>query len=566
MHNYVGITIEKLMMLEELRGTKVLAGREGLSRRITKVNVMEVPDIDNWVSEGEFLVTTAYSIKDNIEILMDLIPKLNEKGVSGLGIKVGRYVRELPEDIIKLADKLDFPIIELPFCVSHTEVISCVLTEVVNDQLKLLINIDNFNRELMDIMISGGTLKEIARKLYDNVGNTLAIYENLNGSLEILCEHKYINQIEKLLKNQMELKLEQDSYLRKVGVYKYYLDDIEGRLVERVVIPIVIENIEHGFICIWLDNKQLTPLHHMMIESYVHIIALDVMEKLSIWKMENNYKGEFIDDLLSGNKERYERAVERAKKFNFHKNLKYSVITVLVKDNLKEGSSQSNKPKFNSEFISYLLILVEKMIKAYSNRSLYVDKDDRIIIVYGSESHKDKGVIIRETTEFCRKLANEASITFPEEKIVIGIGRAYNIDLIHKSFGQSRLIVENLVKKTLGSIIHYEELGLFRILCNESIQSDLAEFCSDVVGPLIQYDKNNKTELLRTLKTYFECDGNMKKLSEKMYVHYNTVIYRLDKIKEILSVDLENNDVRVDLQVALKAMDAGVINFRPPID
>ncbi|MEY8001090.1 PucR family transcriptional regulator ligand-binding domain-containing protein [Clostridium sp. Mt-5] len=102
MYNYLGISLQRLLQVDKLRRARVLAGKRGMNKRITKVDVMEVPDIIEWVGEGELLITTAYSIKDNIDVLMKLIPELNEKGVAALGIKIGRYIKKLPPDIIAL--------------------------------------------------------------------------------------------------------------------------------------------------------------------------------------------------------------------------------------------------------------------------------------------------------------------------------------------------------------------------------------------------------------------------------------------------------------------------------
>jgi len=52
LHRYSGITIKELLGLESMKGAKVLAGEDGLCRMVTKINVMEVPDIINWVEEG----------------------------------------------------------------------------------------------------------------------------------------------------------------------------------------------------------------------------------------------------------------------------------------------------------------------------------------------------------------------------------------------------------------------------------------------------------------------------------------------------------------------------------
>lgn len=556
MYRYLGISLEKLLTMDVLKGGKVLAGASGMSKRITKVNVMEVPDIIEWVSEGEFLLTTAYSIKDNIDVLLDIIPKLDKKGVVGIGIKVGRYINELPQDIIELANTLGFPIIQVPFCVSHTEVISGILTEVINDQMNMLIKIEDFNREVMSIMIKGGNLKEISEKLYDNIGNSLAIYENMNDSCEIICDEDIEKTIiDKLIYEHLiskDIKFENSSN----GIYKVSVDNIGGRNIERVTIPIVIENVEYGLIFIWLDKKALTPLDNLLIESYVHIIALDFVKKLSLYKMESNYKLEFFDDLLSESEKRQKRAIERAKTFNFHKELKYTVIIILLKDIYNVEKMSSDKVNFTQEYIRNLLFIIWRMTKVYKEKIIYVDKSDRILILYGCDCNKDVQAIKREVILFCEKLLMEALKKIEAKKLTIGIGRSYEgVHQLWESHEQAKLIVEKLNKTNTRSILDYDDLGLYRLLSFDGIQGELIEFCKDTIKPLIDYDNVNNSELVKTLKTYFQCNGNMKKISQKMYVHYNTIIYRLQKIKGITGLDLDNDESRLNLEIAIKAMD-----------
>lgn len=556
MYRYSGISLEKLLTLPPLHGAKILGGATGISKRITKVNVMEVPDIIEWVSEGEFLLTTAYSIKDNIKILLELIPKLNTKGVSGLGIKVGRYVSELPRDIIELADKLGFPIIEVPFCVSHTDVISGILTEVINDQMSMLIKIDGFNREVMSIMMRGGSLKEIAGKLYENINNSLAIYENMSDSCEIICNEDDRNVIDNIIYEHISIKYIEDNNYDDKGSYKVRRDEIRGRIVERITIPIVIENIEYGSIFIWMDNKALTPLDNMLIESYVHIIALEFVKKLSLYNMESNYKLEFFDDLLSDDGNRQKRAIERSKIFNFYKGLKYTVIIILLKNINSTNKLEIDKGNSLQESINEMLFITGRIAKLHREKIVFVDKSDRIIILYGSEAIKSSQTIKSEVISFCNKILVEALKKFNCNKLTIGIGRAYDeTKQLYKSHLQAKLIVEHLSKTNIKNIKHYDDLGLYRILAFDGLQSELIEFCSETIKPLIEYDKINNSELIKTLKAYFECDGNMKKISEKMYMHYNTIIYRVQQIKGITGLDLENGDSRLELEIALKAMD-----------
>ena len=77
----------------------------------------------------------------------------------------------------------------------------------------------------------------------------------------------------------------------------------------------------------------------------------------------------------------------------------------------------------------------------------------------------------------------------------------------------------------------------------------------DYVYDLRKYDRDKNTNLVETLKKYFEHSGNVKKISEDMYSHYNTIVYRIARIKEILKIDFDNYEEMLNLQVAIKVLD-----------
>ena len=106
-----GLALRQVLELAVLDGSVVLAGGAGLDRPISRLNVMEVPDVLPWVRPGELLVTTGYALRDEPERLADLIRELDGRGVAALGIKLGRYLEQLPPGALAVADELDFPIV-----------------------------------------------------------------------------------------------------------------------------------------------------------------------------------------------------------------------------------------------------------------------------------------------------------------------------------------------------------------------------------------------------------------------------------------------------------------------
>lgn len=100
-----------------------MAGATGLDREITSVNVMEVPDIDNWIHPGDLLITTMYPLRDQQVNIETLIPRLHGKGLAGLVVKLHRYIDDLPILAIDQANDLGFPIIEIPSETSFVDLI-----------------------------------------------------------------------------------------------------------------------------------------------------------------------------------------------------------------------------------------------------------------------------------------------------------------------------------------------------------------------------------------------------------------------------------------------------------
>jgi len=100
------------------------------------------------------------------------------------------------------------------------------------------------------------------------------------------------------------------------------------------------------------------------------------------------------------------------------------------------------------------------------------------------------------------------------------------------------------------NVIYYEDLGIFQLF--QDINDDGMKFITNIVKPLIEYDKKKDSNLLETLEAYFKYNGNIKQISQKLYIHYNTALYRVEQIQKLLNVDLNNPDDRLNVEIALK--------------
>ncbi len=556
MTNATGITVKELMALEFMKDAKVLAGKEGLDRYIEKVNVMEVPDIVDWVEKGELVLTTAYAIKDDLDQLHKLVIDLDNKGVAGLGIKTHRYIKEVPQYIIDEANQKGFPIIKLPYELSHSTVIANSLTQIINRQTELLKRIDKVQNRLLNTMLHGGDLESIGQVICDSLEkSTLAIREYTFEENIIFCLDSKKDEIKEILKKDRESGTKYDLYMENDFKHFETQDEINGKMVKRYTVPICTQDRNFGAIYIWDSDNRLTSLELRMVKSASSIIALEILRKLSMFEIESKYKIEFFDDLFSRNPVKRKRGLERASFFDFDKNLSYSAVVISIGASSIVNKHKSLQTQLLHKMNVRVLGLIQRVLQQQKRNMICGNKSDKIIILYGSSIEGDSKMLKKEILSFSNEILHYAELE-SIDKVEIGIGRNYkDPDELWKSYREAKRAIRSIDMDEEHDVMHYSDLGIYKLLTYEELKPELYDFYKEILSSLVEYDKEKNTELILTLKNYFLYGGNSKKISKEMFTHYNTVIYRIQRIQEITGADLEVYNDRLNLQIALKIYD-----------
>jgi purine catabolism regulator len=102
-----------------------------------------------------------------------------------------------------------------------------------------------------------------------------------------------------------------------------------------------------------------------------------------------------------------------------------------------------------------------------------------------------------------------------------------------------------------GHVTHFGNLGVYRLIFAVEHLPELRDLYTETLGSLLAYDRQNSAELVSTLDAFFAANGSPKEAAERLGVHRNTVLYRLDRIREITGYDLDDAAVRLRLQLAL---------------
>ncbi len=556
MTNATGITVKELMDMEFMKDAEILAGDQGVTRVIHKVNVMEVPDIVDWVEKGELVLTTAYAIKDDLDKLHKLVIDLDNKGVAGLGIKTHRYIKEVPRYIIDEANRKGFPIIKLPYELSHSTVIANALAQIINRQTDLLKRIDKVQNRLLNTMLHGGGLESIGQVICDSLEkSTLAIREYVFEENIIFSSESKKEAIKEILKKDRESGREYALDMENDFKHFETRDEINGEMVKRYIIPICTQDRNFGAIYIWDSNNRLTSLELRMIKSASSIIALEILRKLSMFEIESKYKIEFFDDLFSKNPLKRNRALDKSAFFDFDKRLSYSAVVISIGADSTMDKQKSIQTQLLHKVNVRVLGLIQRVLQQQKRNMICGNKSDEIIILYGSAVEGESKLFKKEILSFCKEIRHCAELE-AIDKVEIGIGRNYkDSGELWKSYREAKRAIRSIAMDEERNVMHYSDLGIYKLLTYEELKPEINEFYKEILRPLVEYDKEKNTELVLTLKSYFLYGGNSKRISKEMFTHYNTIVYRIQRIQEITNADLEDHNDRLNLEIALKIYD-----------
>jgi sugar diacid utilization regulator len=107
-----------------------------------------------------------------------------------------------------------------------------------------------------------------------------------------------------------------------------------------------------------------------------------------------------------------------------------------------------------------------------------------------------------------------------------------------------------------AAALAFEQTGAYRLLLSTMSENpaELQRFYAETVEPLVAYDEQYETELVRTLETFLEADGNVAGTAQRLFTHRHTVYYRLERVRELSGLDVSSSDGREKLSLGLKAM------------
>lgn len=387
--------------------------------------------------------------------------------------------------------------------------------------------------KLFNALISGRGLNYVVNTGCEILGNPICI---LDLSFKLIAYSKDIKVddpvwIELLTKGYCSYNFVPKSNVRNFidVVHKSSSPIFIGK--DKFRVPRIISNIKIndkvvGYIAALECEKPFTRNDIEFIFLLCKVVASEMQKNSSLQNMKGLKYENFIMDLLNG-KETDTRVIEERSKFlglHFQPNLYVLVVDV---------------PQNN--FVNIPLHRIRDAIEYILVGSKSVIYENSVVVLISQKNR------ISNIDHSFSKIIN----FFKENHLHGGLSRCFH-DLANtrKYYEQSlKAITLGMGLKINKFLFSYEDLAIFHMLETCSAKNDLKNFCHSSIFNLIRYDKSHNTKYLECLHYYLLNEKNQLKTSKTLNICRSTLVHRIEKIQEIMGVNL--NDVKITFHITL---------------
>ena len=540
-----GLSLGTVLELECLRGARVLAGHAGLDRLVSRLNVMEVPDILPWVRPQELLLTTGYPLRGVPHSLPVLVSELAARGLAGIAVKLGRYLSELPTAMLEEADRLGLPVIALPDDVGFDDIINQVLTEVLNRQAAMLARAEDAHRALVQIVLTGGGLDRLCEELAGILGGAVMVTTadgrvraSAGATPEDLTRALALNCFDPTGRFLVE---GEPVGARATG----------GDRARRAVVRIVAGALDHGRLVAFNATRELTADDVHTLERAATVAALAITKAQAVSAVESKYQADFLRDALAGRAGTAERVTAHADSLGWDIGRRMVVVVAETDPHATpRGLSRDEVRSLQDRFATAW----HQVVRVRDERAPVVGFSQEVVSVLGVPDEADTESITRMVREMVRVVSGDGG--GGRRSFSTGISRPIDsADQLPQAYEQACKAV-SVGRQMSGpsALTHFDGLGIFRLLSLVPDTAELRSFVSEALGELVTNDTPENADLRTTLSVLLDTNLNVAETARILHFHYNTLRYRIVKLERMLGPFTSDPNLRLTLSLALQVV------------
>jgi DNA-binding PucR family transcriptional regulator len=510
--------------LVEQMGLELASGEDHADAPVRWVHISELLDPTPWLSGGELLLTTGLQL-DSAASQREFVRLLAGHQLAGLGFGTGFQHAKLPAALVREAREAGFPLFEVPYELPFIALTEQAFTRLVNEQYELLQRGIALHKRLERLVLEERGLDELVRALAAAIGGAVVV---LDARGEAIASRAFRRDLPEDAIQAVREDVRRRAGGGEAGEFSSDHADLAGR---SLVLPVAIRG--SGTPQAWLlgarDAGGLGDFERLILQQATTVVALELMRQRTMRDTERRLAGDVLAEAIDGRLDATELGV-RLRPFGVG-----SEAAVLVFSNEADAAFG---PAAEGELDSLLAEAGVGSLVATHERLLcaVVDTGDGL-----------------DPVELAGRM--RSALAAAHGQLRAAASRAAPTGQLRRSFHEARCALEAtaLVNGAAPEVASWRDLGAFQLLLSLQDDEALRLYCDSVLGPLEDASGEYGDELMRSLETFIEQNGQWERAARELFCHRHTLRYRIRRVEQLTGRDLSSARDRIEFWLALRA-------------
>jgi DNA-binding PucR family transcriptional regulator len=510
--------------LVEQMGLELAAGEEHADAPVRWVHISELLDPTPWLSGGELLLTTGLQL-DSAKSQRAFVRLLADHQLAGLGFGTGFGHAKLPAALAREAAEVGFPLFEVPYELPFIALTEQAFTRLVNEQYELLQRGIALHKRLERLVLEERGLDELVRALAAAIGGAVVV---LDARGEAISSRAFRRELSPDAIQAVREQVRRRAGAGEIGEFAPEHSDLAGRAL---VLPVAMRG--SGAPEAWLlavrDAAGLGDFERLILQQATTVVALELMRQRAMRDTERRLAGDVLAETVGGRLDPTELGV-RLRPFGVG-----SEAAVLVFSTDAEGgppaTAEGDLERLLADAgIGALVATHERLLCAV------VDAGDGL-----------------DPIDLAGRM--RSALAPADGQLRAGVSRTAAAGQLRRSFHEARCALEAtaLANGSAPEVASWRDLGAFQLLLSLQDDEALRLYCDSVLGPLEDASGEYGDELMRSLETFIEQNGQWERAARELFCHRHTLRYRIRRVEQLTGRDLSSARDRIEFWLALRA-------------
>ncbi len=476
------------------------------------------------VQVGDILLLSADQVNGSI------LTQAEAKGASSILI-----CGDITGDDYKLPKAI--PVVILPENQGQIrEIQRILLTTLTNQRLGLVERSSRIYAQLSQLEAEGKGVKGLVNAIAHLCGRGVLLQDK-RGQILAHCPSTELSAVWKDVLAQfrslstLPISMQDRKQItEQTGVEK---QQIPGQLT-RLIVPIIVSGVARGYLSIVAHSGDLDSLDYLVAEQGGLVCGMEMARNKAIREAEKRLKGDLLHALLQNDFSPRD-ALLWVQSMGLDKDMPHIALR-FAWDSQESPSRRRLETIINGE------------VERSSSKVIVHGLASEVVCFYEITSGVGRP---EECLALAQAVVNQAHKEYPQVKLRCGVGNpAKNLDNWRSSFRQAGQALEMARRLWSEKPLYYSDMSVYRLLFQLEHSPELIAFQEEILGALLASE--NAGEMIHTLEAYFNHNGNLSQAAEALYIHRNTLIYRLERFGEITNLNLAKPEDRLAIQLALR--------------